>query len=146
MRLHFAKAGDHPDLGRGTLSAIHDDGDSMETEVYRLDYFDFPDVSFMKIDVEGHELDVLDGFDLARWRPRLILIEDLLLHLGVHRYLTRQGYRCLRRTGINNWYVRAEEAPELEFDGQWQLFNKFYLGTPFRRARMTWRQWTRPAV
>jgi FkbM family methyltransferase len=103
-------------------------------------------IDFVSIDVEGHELDVLDGFDLARWRPRLVLIEDLLLHLRVHRYLTSRGYRCLRRTGINNWYVPAEEMPKLGFDGRWQLFNKFYLGTPFRRARMTWRQWTRPAV
>ncbi len=103
-------------------------------------------IDFVSIDVEGHELDVLNGFDLARWRPRLVLIEDLLLHLRVHRYLTRRGYRCLRRTGINNWYVPAEEMPKLGFDGQWQLFNKFYLGTPFRRARMAWRRRTRPAI
>lgn len=31
---------------------------------------------FLSIDVEGHELDVLQGFDLARWRPRLLMIED----------------------------------------------------------------------
>jgi hypothetical protein len=27
------------------------------------------------IDVEGHELDVLRGFDLARWAPKLVIIE-----------------------------------------------------------------------
>jgi FkbM family methyltransferase len=77
-------------------------------------------IDFVSIDVEGHELDVLDGFDLARWRPRLVLIEDLLLHLRVHRYLTRRGYRCLRRTGINNWYVPAKDMPKLGFDGRWR--------------------------
>ena len=30
-------------------------------------------IDFVSIDVEGHEVDVLSGFDLARWRPRLIL-------------------------------------------------------------------------
>jgi len=98
-------------------------------------------IDFISIDVEGHELDVLDGFDLARWNPRLLLIEDFLLHLRVHRYLSRHGYRVLRRTGINNWYVPAEALPQLDLAARWQLFNKFYLGTPFRRLRMKWRRY-----
>ncbi|MGD0024220.1 MAG: FkbM family methyltransferase [Xanthobacteraceae bacterium] len=99
-----------------------------------------PRIDFISIDVEGHELDVLDGFELTRWKPRLILIEDLLLHLRLHRYLSRRGYRLLRRTGINNWYVPADTLPRLGLDGRWQLFNKLYLGTPFRRVRMAWRR------
>jgi FkbM family methyltransferase len=99
-----------------------------------------PTIDFISIDVEGHELDVLEGFDLARWQPRLILIEDLLLHLRVHRCLTQRGYRWIRRTGINNWYVPVKQSPRLGLDGRWQFFNKFYLGTPFRRARMARRR------
>jgi FkbM family methyltransferase len=99
-------------------------------------------VDFLSIDVEGHEVEVLDGCDLARWKPRLILIEDLLLHLRLHRLLHRCGYRWLRRTGINNWYVPAGEAPALGLDGRWQFFNKFYLGTPSRRMRSSWRRLT----
>ena len=34
-----------------------------------------PPVSSQVIDVEGHELDVLRGFDLARWAPKLVIIE-----------------------------------------------------------------------
>lgn len=98
-------------------------------------------IDFISIDVEGHELDVLDGFDLARWKPRLILIEDLLLHLRLHRYLSRRSYRLLRRTGINNWYVPADALPQLALAARWQVFNKFYLGTPFRRLRMSWRRY-----
>lgn len=97
-------------------------------------------IDFISIDVEGHELDVFDGFDLERWRPRLIVVEDLLLHLRLHRHLTRRGYRWLRRTGINNWYVPAKVRPPLGLDGRWQFLNKFYLGTPLRRARMNWRR------
>jgi FkbM family methyltransferase len=100
------------------------------------------EIDFLSIDVEGHELDVLDGFDLARWQPRLILIEDLLLHLRLHRYLSRRGYRWLRRTGINNWYVPAGKLPRLGLDGRWQFFSKLYLGTPTRRLRMAWRRRT----
>jgi hypothetical protein len=53
----------------------------------------------------------------------------------------RRGYRWLRRTGINNWYVAAATLPQLGLDGRWQLFNKLYLGTPSRRVRMAWRRW-----
>ena len=44
---------------------------------------------FLSIDVEGHELEVLSGFDVARWRPRLILLEDHVGSLGKHRFLKR---------------------------------------------------------
>jgi hypothetical protein len=66
-------------------------------------------VDFLSIDTEGTELDVLLGFDLARHRPRLILIEDKLYHLTKHRYLTQQGYKLVKRTMLNNWYVPALE-------------------------------------
>jgi len=97
-------------------------------------------IDFISIDVEGHELDVLDGFDLSRWQPRLIVIEDLLLHTRLHRYLTRRGYRWLRRTGINNWYVPAANLPALGPLGYWQFVNKVYLGVPTRRLRAAWRR------
>jgi FkbM family methyltransferase len=42
---------------------------------------------FLFIDVEGHELEVLRGFDIARWRPRLLLLEDHVADLSKHRYL-----------------------------------------------------------
>ena len=67
-------------------------------------------IDFLSIDVEGHEIDVLSGFDLARWRPRLILIEDLVLNLDLHRLLLSRGYKWVRRTGLNSWYVPADSA------------------------------------
>lgn len=35
-----------------------------------------PVVDAATIDVEGGEADLLDGFDLARWKPKVLLIED----------------------------------------------------------------------
>ena len=69
-----------------------------------------PRIDFLSMDTEGTELDVLQGFDLARRRPRLVLIEDKLYHLAKHRYLLRQGYRLVKRTMLNNWYTPAEET------------------------------------
>ena len=46
-------------------------------------------LDLLSIDVEGHEIDVLDGFDMARWRPRLLLIEDLVINLRLRRLPVR---------------------------------------------------------
>jgi FkbM family methyltransferase len=66
-----------------------------------------PRIDLLSIDVEGTELDVLRGFDLGRHRPRVLLVEEHLDRLCVYGYLREQGYRLVRRTGCNNWYVPA---------------------------------------
>ncbi len=38
-------------------------------------------IDFMNIDVEGHELDVLKGFDLIKFSPTIIVIEYLDLNV-----------------------------------------------------------------
>ena len=65
---------------------------------------------FLSVDVEGHEIEVLRGFDIARWRPQLILLEDHVGDLSKHRYLKSAGYRIIRRYENNGWYV-PREAP-----------------------------------
>ncbi len=98
-------------------------------------------LDFVSIDVETHELDVLHGFDLARWRPRLLLIEDHVTSLATHRYLTRAGYRLIRRTGLNGWYVPQADAPRIGLYGSWQFARKYYLALPFRILRERKRRW-----
>ena len=48
-------------------------------------------IDLLSVDVEGHELDVLRGFDFARWRPRLILLEDHVGNLDKHRFLSARA-------------------------------------------------------
>jgi FkbM family methyltransferase len=92
-------------------------------------------IDFLSIDVEGHETEVLAGVDLSRWRPRLILVEDHAKHLRIHRALSARGYRWVRRTSNNGWYVPEEDAEQIGVFGRWQFFRKHYLGTPFRNMR-----------
>jgi FkbM family methyltransferase len=92
-------------------------------------------VDFLSIDVEGHELEVLRGFDFLHWRPRLILIEDHVTSLATHRFLVRSGYRLFRRTGLNSWYLPRSQAPPLGLLGAWQFARKYYLSLPFRLLR-----------
>jgi FkbM family methyltransferase len=92
-------------------------------------------IDFLAVDVEGHEIEVLRGFDFARWRPRLILVEDHVPNLRLHRFMRMRGYEWVRRTDVNSWYVPAASAWHVGLVGRWQFFRKYYLGTPFRRTR-----------
>jgi FkbM family methyltransferase len=72
----------------------------------------FPEVQFMTIDVEGHELAVLEGLTLERYAPRIIIVEDN--SPGGNRetaaHLARHGYVHFRRTGVNEWYAQESDA------------------------------------
>jgi FkbM family methyltransferase len=76
---------------------------------------DFPRIDFITIDVEGHELEVLRGFSLESYRPRIVIVEDNSLHRDhwprkrspVTDYLAAREYVHFNRTGVNEWYARA---------------------------------------
>lgn len=63
-------------------------------------------VDFITIDVEGHELEVLRGFSLGRWKPRVVIIEDNSSGTSdeVLNYMRLRGYVRVRNTGCNDWY------------------------------------------
>jgi FkbM family methyltransferase len=90
---------------------------------------------FLSVDVEGHEIEVLRGFDIARWRPRLILLEDHVGDLSKHRFLTAAGYRIIRRYENNGWYVPREVADRPGLSDRWEILRKYYLALPFRWLR-----------
>lgn len=64
------------------------------------------------IDVEGGEVDLLDGFDLHKWKPRLLLLEDNEMgqdpKLG--NYMASQPYVFVGWHDVNRVYVRADET------------------------------------
>jgi FkbM family methyltransferase len=97
--------------------------------VVQLDYF--------SLDLEGYELNALCGINFKRWRPKLILIEDHLHTLCVHRYLSQQDYRLVYRRGSNSWYVPAATPfPMGTLKIKLELFRKLYLSMPFRKLRV----------
>ena len=96
-------------------------------------------VDFVSIDTEGTELDVLRGFDLATYQPALILLEDKCQSLAKHRHLRDRGYKLVKRSELNNWYVPREVKFGLTTVGErLKLWRKVFLGLPFRSFRR-WR-------
>jgi FkbM family methyltransferase len=78
----------------------------------------FGELDFVTIDVEGHELSVLEGFDLERYRPRIVILEDNTVDgdAAVAKHMTERDYVHFKRTGVNEWYARASDAELIEPD------------------------------
>jgi FkbM family methyltransferase len=103
-------------------------------------------IDLLSIDVEGHESEVLEGFDFKRWRPLLILIEDHVANLRTHRFLTRHGYRLIRRLGNNGWYVPRGTNVSVPAEERWNIARKYFLALPFRWMRNASRRFRRALI
>ena len=90
---------------------------------------------FLSIDIEGHELDLFDGFDLNKWQPSLILLEDHVVSHDKHKHLQANDYQLIMRTGLNSWYVPASENYKLSWPSRFEQFRKYWLGLYFRKLR-----------
>ncbi|WP_168192781.1 FkbM family methyltransferase [Undibacter mobilis] len=90
---------------------------------------------FLSIDVEGHEIEVLRGFDLRRWQPRLVMIEDHVADLSKHDFMRAAGYRIIRRYENNGWYVPQESEARMALGDAWEIVRKYYLALPIRKLR-----------
>ncbi|WP_309400122.1 FkbM family methyltransferase [Cerasicoccus maritimus] len=96
-------------------------------------------VDFASIDIEGMEIPALEGFDLEKYQPKLILVEDHMEDLSLHRYLKKRGYRFINRMGSNNWYAPAgfTDFTLENATPRFEQIRKFYLSMPFRKLRIT---------
>jgi len=75
-----------------------------------LDELSPEQIDFVTIDVEGGEMDVLKGFDLARFEPKVVMLENNTGHADypVSRYMERQGYQRFHHIGCNEFYCREQ--------------------------------------
>lgn len=94
-------------------------------------------IDFLSLDVEGHEIQVMQGLDFEKYKPALILIEDGVRNLDKHKFLTAKGYKLVKRTTLNNWYIpRGQPFHMSSFKERLELLRKMYLALPFRKIRL----------
>lgn len=77
------------------------------------------EIQFLKIDVEGAEIDVLNGLNLERWRPWIILAEvrkpngELPNNSEWEKILLVNNYKKSYFDGVNVFYVANEHYDRL---------------------------------
>lgn len=71
-----------------------------------LDVWKPPQLDLLTIDVEGTEEDVLRGFDIARWLPKIICVEDLQRTQRLGNLLTPHGYKFHSCFNDDEVYIR----------------------------------------
>ena len=90
----------------------------IEVEVKKLDTIlsriNIEKIDFLSIDTEGTELEVLQGFDLEKWKPKLLVVENNFNDTKINEYLSQFGYILSERIGVNDFYLRSDEKPVTE--------------------------------
>lgn len=66
-------------------------------------------IDFLKIDVEGHELEVLKGNDWNKYRPAVVVFEGTVREACI-AFLTEVGYNVIHCDGLNYYLVAAERT------------------------------------
>jgi FkbM family methyltransferase len=102
------------------------------------------EVHFLKIDVEGSELEVLRGADFNACRPWIVLVEatepmtTTENHMPWEPILLRAGYSFVWFDGLNRFYVADEHRAELGpvFRTPVNVFDDFVRSSEVLAARM----------
>jgi len=63
-------------------------------------------LDFLSIDTEGHEIEVMEGFDLEAFEPRVILLENFLHSPSYRNYMMDRGYRLDHQLDYNYIFSR----------------------------------------
>lgn len=70
----------------------------------------FSSIDYLSVDTEGTELEVFKGFDIDKWKPKLIISENNHDTNDVRDYLKDFGYVLDRRVVINDFFIRSDNS------------------------------------
>jgi len=99
------------------------------------------DIDFLKIDVEGWELEVIKGLDLRQYRPVVLIIEataprsQVESHLEWEPLVLAANYSFVYFDGVNRFYIANERSElRMHFASPPNAFDEFE-SFPLVRAR-----------
>ena len=73
-----------------------------------------PVIDFLKIDAEGHELNVVRGHDFQKYPVRIICAECAISSLpDLTAALNERGFDQIQFDGLNAWYVNRNESDDV---------------------------------
>jgi len=72
------------------------------------------ELDLLTVDVEGHDLQVLKSLDLAKYRPKIIVVEmhdfEGIVDSPIYKYLTVNGYSLVFFAVLNAYFVYKQPA------------------------------------
>lgn len=63
-------------------------------------------IDIVQLDIEGGELKCLYGFDLIKYKPKLLVIENVLADSILTNYILSKGYILDKNVKYNEYYIR----------------------------------------
>ena len=69
---------------------------------------DLGEIDVLSVDVEGWELNVMRGIDLAKYRPKVVILENLFTDARYVSFMCDVGYVFWQHIDLNDVYVRAD--------------------------------------
>ena len=93
----------HTNIGGSSISEVNHIRDH-SIKLFKLDDFlkdNIIEIGLIKIDVEGHEIEVIKGLDFKIYKPKLITVEihakktNEVLKSNVYKYLTKNNYELI---------------------------------------------------
>lgn len=117
---------------KGYLDWTDDDFRTIEVQALKLNTIlekhhpNLKSIDILLVDVEGWEIEVLEGFDLERFNPKVICLENYSASPEYVSYLRNRGYKLNRKEAQDDFYIKCSEADYLnnaifDLEGKWIL-------------------------
>lgn len=70
------------------------------------------EIDILSIDIEGGEYNCLQGLDLVKYKPKVIVIENVMNDTSIRSYLELHKYTLDRQIGYNQYYIHEDYKRE----------------------------------
>ena len=145
----------HPDIAE-SHKALEYEQETIDVEMRTLNsIFENANrtVHFLKIDCEGAESDVINAFDLRRYRPWIILVESTRplsseqSHGDWEPHILAADYEFAYFDGVNRFYIAGEHAAlKIHFEVPPNVFDNFFVARMMIPAAVTGKSVSTPGL